>query len=487
MDPVFDTYEIGQSYDEYFEEDKKIKNHLYPLVNRLAKLGKTEILRRQTAAESLLLNLGVTFNVTGDSSGPERIFPMDILPRLIELNKWKNIEKGLRQRTYALNEFIQDIYNNQNILKDRIIPPEVIYTSPGYKNQCRGVTPPGKTWIHVGGMDMVSDEKGNVYVLEDNLRCPSGVSYVLENRQVMKRTLPQVFEEMNPLPVEDYPIQLLETLRSTAPNTSTDPCLAVLTPGIYNSAYFEHSFLAQQMGVELVTGDDLFVENKFLFMRTTRGPKRIDVLYRRIDDDFLDPRVFRPDSMLGVPGIMECFTSGNLTLANAPGTGIADDKVIYAYIPEIIKYYLGEDQILPNVPTYLCQNPSDYKYVLENMDKLVIKSANESGGYGVLIGPHASKEELAKWKTRVQSDPRNYLAQVKLNLSMAPCIIGENFEPRHIDLRPFILFGKEIFILPGGLTRVALRKGSLIVNSSQGGGSKDTWVVEHLPTEENDA
>lgn len=483
MEDLFSDYQHGISYDEYFLPDGKVRDHLRPLLDRLNELGQRELFRRQNAAESLLLNLGVTFNVHGNEKGGERIFPMDVLPRLLPYQEWEMIERGLIQRTRALNVFLQDIYNNQSILKNRIIPQDVVFTSPGYKNQCRGLTPPQKVWIHVGGMDMVRDHTGKFYVLEDNLRCPSGVSYVLENRQVMKRTFPQVFEVMNPLAIEDYPLRLRETLLSAAPSFAREPTIAVLTPGIYNSAYFEHSFLAQQMGVELVTGDDLFVDKKSLYMRTTRGPKRVDVLYRRIDDDFLDPSVFRPDSVLGVSGIMECFESGNLTLANAPGTGVADDKVIYAYIPEIIKYYLDEEQILPNVPTYLCHRKNDYTYVLEHMEELVIKSSNESGGYGVLIGPHASKAEIDTWRARIKSDPRNYLAQLKIDLSEAPTMIGGVFEPRHIDLRPFILHGKEISVLPGGLSRVALKKGSLIVNSSQGGGSKDTWIVRENSNE----
>lgn len=477
MESLFDQYTLGKSYDEYFQDSSGIRTYLKPIRDRFHDLGKDEILRRQRAAESLLLNLGVTFGVYGNEQGGERIFPMDIIPRVIPQSEWEYIDRGLRQRTLALNAFIQDIYNEQLILKNKVIPEEVIFTSPGFKTQCKNTTPPNSTWIHVGGMDMVRDDKGGWYVLEDNLRCPSGVSYVLENRQVMKRTFPQVFETMRPYPVEDYPMHLLNTLRSTSPPAAKEPTVAVLTPGIYNSAYFEHSFLAQQMGVELVTGEDLFVEKSCLYMRTTRGPKQVDVLYRRIDDDFLDPRAFLPHSMLGVPGIMDCYKSGNLTLANAPGTGIADDKVIYAYVPDIIKYYLNEDPILPNVPTYLCNKKSDFDYVLANLSKLVIKSANESGGYGVLIGPHASSEQLATWKNRILSDPRNYLAQEVINLSEAPTIIEGKLEPRHIDLRPFILCGKNINIIPGGLSRVALRKGSLVVNSSQGGGSKDTWVI----------
>jgi len=477
MKDFFTGYPTHISYDEYIDSQSNVRAQVKGLVDRIHQLGLDELLRRQAAAESLLLTLGVTFNVHGGEKGKERIFPMDILPRVLPFKEWEHIERGLKQRTFALNAFIQDIYNRQLILKNRVIPQDVVFTSPGYKNQCRGMTPPKGVWIHIGGMDMVRDHTGTFYVLEDNLRCPSGVSYVLENRQVMKRTFPQVFESLKPVQVEDYPLRLKQMLQATAPEAAREPVIAVLTPGIFNSAYFEHSFLAQQMGVELVTGSDLYVEKKCLYMRTTRGKSRVDVLYRRIDDDFIDPRVFRPDSLLGVSGLMDCYREGNLTLANAPGTGIADDKVIYAYVPEIIKFYLGEEPILPNVPTYLCHKEKDLSYVLDNMEKLVIKSAHESGGYGVLIGPHASQEELSNWRKRIHADPRNYLAQLKVDLSVAPVIINGKLEPRHIDLRPFILYGRDVHILPGGLSRVALKKGSLVVNSSQGGGSKDTWVV----------
>lgn len=432
---------------------------------------------KQRSAERLLLHMGITFNVYGDSGGTERIFPFDLIPRIVTSNEWSVLERGLKQRIYALNLFINDVYHDQKILKDHVIPREVIESASSLRPQCVGLKPPKGVWCHVTGTDLVRDSNGQLYVLEDNLRVPSGVSYVLENRNIMKSTFPALFEGMAVRAVDDYPSKLLEMLESLAPDSVSRPRVVVLTPGIYNSAYFEHSFLAQQMGVPLVEGSDLVVSGGSVLMRTTKGFERIDVIYRRIDDDFLDPKAFREDSLLGVPGLMEAYKAGRVALANAPGNGVADDKVIYAYVPEIIKYYLGEDAIIPNVPTYLCWRDNDRQHVLQNLDKLVVKAANESGGYGMLVGPHASAPQRVEFAAKIAENPRNYIAQPTLGLSRVPTIVDDHAEGRHVDLRPYILYGKEIYVLPGGLTRVALRKGSLVVNSSQGGGSKDTWVL----------
>ncbi len=425
-----------------------------------------------------MLQLGITFNVYGDSSGTERIFPFDLIPRIVRAEEWEWIERGLKQRIHALNAFINDIYHDQKILKDKIIPEEVIQSATFYRKQCLGINPPGGVWCHITGTDLVRHGDGQIYVLEDNLRVPSGVSYVLENRDLMKRTFPQVFEGLRVRPVDDYPSKLLETLSSIAPPGTTDhPTVVLLTPGIYNSAYFEHSFLAQKMGVQLVEGRDLVVQDQVVWMRTTKGLRRVDVIYRRIDDDFLDPKCFRKDSLLGVPGLVDAYRAGNVSLANAPGNGVADDKVVYAYVPDMIRYYEGEDPILPNVPTFLCWRDQDRQHVLQNLDKLVVKCANEAGGYGMLVGPHSTAEQRAEFHAKITANPRNYIAQPTLALSRVPTLIDDHLEGRHVDLRPYILYGKEINVLPGGLTRVALRKGSLVVNSSQGGGSKDTWVL----------
>lgn len=473
----FDTYDTGGFYDELMEGPGKPRPGAEVLVDRIQSLSKGDLLRRQAAAEQTLLQMGITFNVYGAEGGTERIFPFDIIPRIIPGTEWSAIEHGLTQRIEALNLFIDDIYHEQRILKDGVVPKEKILSAASYRVVCAGLNPPKGVWCHITGTDLVRDSDGRYYVLEDNLRCPSGVSYVLANRQVLKRTFPHVFYQTHVRPVIDYPSHLLETLKHVAPDGTHDPTVAVLTPGMYNSAYFEHAFLAQQMGVELVEGRDLTVENGWVCMRTTKGLRRIDVLYRRIDDDFIDPCVFRPDSMLGVPGLFEAYRSGRIALANAPGTGIADDKVIYAYVPRIIKYYLDQDPVLPNVPTYICDEPDDQAYVLENLDKLVVKAANESGGYGMLVGPHSIAAQQQEFAERIRANPRNYIAQPTLSLSRAPVIVDGGFEGRHVDLRPYVLYGKSIYVLAGGLTRVALKKGSLVVNSSQGGGSKDTWVL----------
>jgi uncharacterized circularly permuted ATP-grasp superfamily protein len=421
--------------------------------------------------------MGITFSVYGDEQGTERIFPFDIVPRIIPQHEWAGMEAGLKQRIQALNLFIDDIYHAQRIIRDRIIPQELILSASGFRRECIGLNPPGGVWCHITGTDLVRGGDGRFYVLEDNLRCPSGVSYVLENRVVMKRSFPRAFDAARVLPVSDYPNRLLALLQNLAPARGDKPVVAVWTPGIYNSAYFEHSFLAQQMGIELVEGRDLVAVDDRVMMRTTNGLKPVDVLYRRIDDDFIDPEVFRADSMLGVPGLMRAYRAGRLALANAPGTGVADDKAVYAFVPAMIRYYLDQEPILSNVETYLCWREADLKYVLANLDKLVVKKVGESGGYGMLVGPHATAAERAEYAGQVRANPRNFIAQPTLSLSRVPTLIDDHFEGRHVDLRPYILYGREIYVMPGGLTRVALKKGSLVVNSSQGGGSKDTWVL----------
>jgi uncharacterized circularly permuted ATP-grasp superfamily protein len=482
----FAQYDPGGFFDEMFGGLQRPRPAARALVQFINRLPDGELLRRQRSAERALLNMGITFNVYGDSEGTERIFPFDLVPRIVSAAEWVTIERGLKQRIHALNLFIDDIYHDQRVIKDGIVPGDVIRSAAAYRAQCEGLTPPRGIWCHVTGTDLVRHDDGNVYVLEDNMRCPSGVSYVLGNRNVMKRTFPQVFESSRIRPVHDYPSRLREMLEYLAPSDIEAPRVVVLTPGIYNSAYFEHSFLAQQMGVELVEGRDLVVSDGFVWMRTTKGFERVDVIYRRVDDDFLDPETFRPDSMLGVPGLMDVYKTGRVALANAPGTGVADDKVVYAYVPAIVKYYLQEDIILPNVPTYVCSDDKDRKYVLENLSTLVVKAANESGGYGMLVGPHSTKAEQAEFADRIRAMPRNYIAQPTLSLSRVPTIVDDGFEGRHVDLRPYILNGPSIFVLPGGLTRVALKKGSLVVNSSQGGGSKDTWVLADDPRVDSD-
>lgn len=477
MTPLFEGYTTDSFWDEMFTPDGVPRPEAQILVERISQLGLEEVTRRQEAIERSLMRMGITFAVYGDEQGTEKIFPFDLIPRIVSALEWKQIESGLSQRIRALNEFIGDIYHDQNILNDEVVPRSLFEKATAYRRECHGLNPPHGIWCHITGTDLVRDGHGQILVLEDNLRCPSGVSYVLQNRFVMKRSFPQVFADSRVRPVVDYPSRLYETLKYLAPENIQNPTICVLTPGIYNSAYYEHSFLAQQMGVELVEGRDLAVKDGFVFMRTTEGFQRVDVIYRRIDDDFIDPQVFRADSMLGVPGLMNAYRNGRVALANAPGTGVADDKVIYAFVPEMIRYYLNEEPILPNVPTYLCQRDDDRKYVLEHLSELVVKAANESGGYGMLVGPHSTREEQQKFADLIESNPRNYIAQPTLSLSRVPTLMGDHFEGRHVDLRPYILFGKDVFVLPGGLTRVALKKGSLVVNSSQGGGSKDTWVL----------
>jgi len=477
----FDHYQAGAFFDEMFEAGGEPRAAARALVQLIETMTAGELLRRQQSAERALLHMGITFNVYGDSSGTERIFPFDLVPRIVAAAEWNWIEAGLKQRIRALNLFIDDVYHDQKIIKDGVVPAEIVGTASSFRKQCVGMNPPGGVWCHITGTDLVRDRDGQIYVLEDNLRCPSGVSYVLQNRVVMKRTFPQVFESSRIRPVDDYPSRLRDLLESLAPASVESPRVVVLSPGIHNSAYFEHSFLAQQMGVELVEGRDLVVFDNFVWMRTTKGFERVDVIYRRIDDDFLDPKTFRPDSALGVSGLMDIYRAGRVALVNAPGTGVADDKVVYAYVPAIVKYYLGEDILIPNVPTFVCAEEDDRKQVLARLPELVVKAANESGGYGMLVGPSSTKDQQADFAARIEANPRNYIAQPTLSLSRVPTIVSGAFKGRHVDLRPYILYGKDIFVLPGGLTRVALKEGSLVVNSSQGGGSKDTWVLADDP------
>jgi uncharacterized circularly permuted ATP-grasp superfamily protein len=473
----FTDYDPGDFYDELFLAKGQPRPEAIPLIDRINSLQPAEVKRRHQAAQIALFKMGVTFNVYSDDQGTERILPFDIVPRIISMNDWATIERGLRQRIEVLNLFLADIYNEQKILKDNIIPAEIIFSASGFLKPCMGLQPPKGIWCHITGTDLVRDRDGSWYVLEDNLRCPSGVSYVLENRRVMKSTFPLVFNTMQIQPVEEYPSQLLETLLNLAPDHLSDPTVVVLTPGIYNSAYFEHSYLAQQMGVQLVEGRDLVIADGYLQMRTTKGLQRVDVVYRRVDDDFIDPTTFRADSLLGIPGLTDVYRCGRVAIANALGTGIADDKVIYAYVPAMIRYYLNEEPVLSNVPTFLCWEQTQQSHVLANLDKLVVKCASESGGYGMLVGPHATPAEREQFAQKIQAAPRNYIAQPTLCLSRVPTMLDGDFEGCHVDLRPYILYGKQIFVNPGGLTRVAMRRGSLVVNSSQGGGSKDTWVV----------
>jgi uncharacterized circularly permuted ATP-grasp superfamily protein len=482
----FTQYQTDEFFDEMFGENGEPRASARPLVQNIEALPEGEFVNRQRAAERALLQMGITFNVYGESAGTEKIFPFDLVPRIVPAAEWSRIERGLKQRIFALNLFIDDLYGEQKILKDKELPADIILGAKAFRKECMGFKPPRGIWCHVTGTDLVRHRDGQIYVLEDNLRCPSGVSYVLENRAVMKSMFPQVFAAAKIRPVANYPSRLRDMLEYLSPDCITTPRCVVLTPGIYNSAYFEHSFLAQQMGVELVEGRDLVIDDGYVCMHTTKGFERVDVIYRRIDDDFLDPKRFRADSMLGVPGLMEVYRAGNVALANAPGGGVADDKVVYAYVPRIVKYYLGEDIILPNVPTYICAEEEDLQYVLSHLDRLVVKAANESGGYGMLIGPHASASQREEFARKVKAAPRNYIAQPTLALSRVPTLIDDHFEGRHVDLRPYILYGKDIFVLPGGLTRVALKRGSLVVNSSQGGGSKDTWVLADAPVPERD-
>jgi len=475
----WNTYPCQDLYDELVAAPGQGRNAFAGLLDDLKDLGPDELVARQAAAEVAIKEMGITFTVYSEEGGAiDRAWPFDIIPRIIPKSEWDRVEAGLKQRVQALNLFIDDLYHDQRIIKDGVFPAEVLAKSVNFRPQCVGVNPPLGIWAHICGSDLVRDADGTIYVLEDNLRVPSGVSYMLENRLVTKRVFPELFEHYAPLPVDDYPSQLFDTLAALSPRPADYPQVAVLTPGIYNSAYFEHAYLAQQMGCELVEGRDLFVDkDDCVYMRTVDGPKRVDVIYRRVDDLFLDPEAFRADSTLGVPGLMRAWTAGTVALANAPGAGVADDKVVYAFVPEIIKFYLDAEAILPNVPTYRCMDAPSLAYTLEHMERLVVKPANESGGYGMLVGPASTAAERAQFAVLIRQDPRNYISQPALKLSTVPTIVGRNLEPRHVDLRPFILSADRQQVTMGGLTRVALRKGSLVVNSSQGGGSKDTWIV----------
>ena len=472
----FGNYDTEGFYDELCLPDGTPRPAAEPLFTKINELPEGELQRRQIIAESAFYDNGITFAVYGNKDGKDKIIPFDVIPRIVSADDWKHLEAGLKQRTEALNCFLTDIYNDRKILRDKIVPESLINTCTAYRAQMEGFVPPKGIWAHITGTDLVRDTDGTFYVLEDNMRCPSGVSYVLQNRQILKRTFPQVFSNCSIRPVDEYCTRLRHALEYLADSTAS-PKVVVLTPGIYNSAYYEHSYLAQQMGVDLVTGDDLVVQDKKVYARTTRGLKQVHVIYRRVDDEFLDPKVFRPDSCLGVPGLIEAYKAGNVALANAPGCGVADDKAIYTYVPQIIKYYLGEEAIIPNVPTFVCENPKHMQHVLDHIENMVVKAASESGGYGMLVGPKSTKEECEAFKSKIIANPRNYIAQPMISLSRVPCIVDGGFEGRHVDLRPYIVQGRETYILPGGLTRVALRKGSIVVNSSQGGGCKDTWVI----------
>jgi len=474
------AYPTEGIHDELLSGPGVPRDHIRNLVTHLSELDEEDLSSRQQTAELAIKEMGITFTVYSEDEGTiDRTWPFDIVPRVIAKDEWDGIEAGLKQRVEALNRFIDDIYHEQKILKDGVFPNEVLAESQNFRPQCVGVDPPLGVWAHICGSDLVRDKDGTMYVLEDNLRVPSGVSYMIENRLVTKRVFPELFEDYAPLPVDGYASQLFDTLASLSPRPADFPEVVVLTPGIYNSAYFEHSYLAQQMGCELVEGRDLFVDDDdCVYMRTVDGLERVDVIYRRIDDLFMDPEAFHPDSVLGVPGLLRAWKAGNVALANAPGAGVADDKVVYAFVPEIIKYYLDADPIIPNVPTFRCMYPEEREHVLEHLHELVVKPANESGGYGMLMGPQASKAEREKFAQLIRKNPRNYIAQPVITLSTVPTVVGRGLEPRHVDLRPFILSADRIQVTTGGLTRVALRKGSLVVNSSQGGGSKDTWIVE---------
>ena len=471
----FAQYQTDGFFDEMFAVEGRLRPGYDAFKTRVEQLSSEEMIRRQQAAERALMAMGITFNVYSENEGTERIMPIDIIPRIVPGDEWNRLEQGLIQRITALNLFIDDVYNAQHILNDGVVPRELIESSKCFLQPCVGLKPPKGIWCHITGTDLIRGDDGTFMVLEDNLRCPSGVSYMLENRELLKQTFPEVIARTNVRPVSDYPTQLLNMLQFITDRP--DPTVCVLTPGIYNSAYFEHSYLAQQMGVELVDARDLVVHDGYVKMRTTKGFQIVDVIYRRIDDTFLDPHVFNPQSLIGIPGIFDVYKRGRVALANAPGTGVADDKVIYAYVPRIIKYYLDQDPIIPNVQTYICGEDDDRQYVLDHIDTLVVKEANEAGVYGMLIGPKASKKDHDLFREKIKQNPRNYIAQPTISLSRVPCLVDGQVEGRHVDLRPYILYGDGIKVIPGGLTRVALRKGSLVVNSSQGGGSKDTWVL----------
>jgi len=476
----WNAYQPNGFFDELVDAQGKIRTHGRKLADFFANLTGEELTHARSVADLAIKEMGISFTIYSEGSAIDRAWPVDLIPRIIGKKEWQKVEVGLKQRVEALNLFINDLYHEQKIVKDGIFPKELLEKSVNFRPQCVGITPPNNIWAHICGSDLVRDVHGELFVLEDNLRVPSGVSYMLENRSVMKRIFPELFEQISILPVNDYPSQLFDMLSAMSPRKQDIPEVVVLTPGIYNSAYFEHCYLAQQMGCELVEGRDLVVEkDDCVYMKTIRGLQRVDVIYRRIDDLFLDPEAFNPDSTLGVPGLMRAWAKGNVALVNAPGAGVADDKVVYAYVPEIIKYYLGEEAKLANVPTYKCFIKNECDYVIDNIDKLVVKPANESGGYGLLIGPKSTKAQQKACIEQIKADPRNWVAQPTLSLSTVPTLCDTGASGRHVDLRPFILSsGKNTEVTTGGLTRVAMVKGSLVVNSSQGGGSKDTWIVD---------
>jgi len=465
-------------FNEMYLPDGKVREHFAPLAEWLATMPPERVAEKRREADLLFHRMGITFAIYGDEQGAERLIPFDTIPRIIPRTEWEMLERGLKQRVNALNRFLHDIYHGQEILKAGLIPAEQVLANDAYQVAMMGLDLPHQMYSHIAGIDLIRDGDGRYLVLEDNLRTPSGVAYMLENRRMMMRLFPELFARQSVLPIEHYPALLLDTLRSISPRAPREPTVVVLTPGPHNSAYFEHLFLAQQMGVELVEGADLFVRDGQLYMRTTAGRQRVDVVYRRLDDAYLDPLAFRPDSLLGVPGLLSVYRAGNVALANAMGTGVADDKSTYPYVPEMIRFYLGEGPILGNVPTWQCRRPEDLELVLERLPELVVKEVQGSGGYGMLIGPAAKKKEIEQFRARLLANPANYIAQPTLSLSSCPTFIERGIGARHIDLRPFVLSGRDVKLVPGGLTRVALEEGSLVVNSSQGGGTKDTWVVD---------
>jgi len=476
---LFENYSpLASTFDEFFSSEGDRRPEAAQVIELLNRLGPAEYQTRQRIADSTFLRSGITFSVYSDQRGSERIFPFDLIPRIVPADEWQRVRAGLEQRIRALNHFLLDIYGEQRILAEKVIPSELVLAAKGYLPEMRGIRPPGDVYVHIAGIDLIRGPDGRFLVLEDNARTPSGVSYVLENRMVMKKVLPRIFAQTQVSGVEQYPIRLREALASVGPAPDDEDGTVVLTPGPYNSAYFEHSFLARKMGVPLVEGNDLFIDDDRVYAKTTLGRRRVDVIYRRIDDPFLDPKAFNPESVLGVPGLVQAYAKGNVALANAIGNGVADDKAIYPFVPDMIEFYLSERPLLEQVETYVCAREKDLAYVIEHIEELVVKAVNEAGGYGMLIGPQASKEQCEDFRNRIRSNPRNYIAQPRIELSTCPTWVDGKVGPRRVDLRPYIVTGRETWVLPGGLTRVALVEGSYVVNSSQGGGSKDTWVFE---------
>jgi uncharacterized circularly permuted ATP-grasp superfamily protein len=478
MQPLLERYARVDFFDEFADEFGVPRSHYVGLARTLRSIDWSDFQHRVATVNAVLLQRGVTFTVYADARGTERILPFDLIPRIVPGDEWAVLKRGLAQRVYALNAFLADVYGKQRILVDGIVPWDLVYSSRYFSREMIGFKLPHDVYIHVSGIDLIRGRDGTYYVLEDNLRTPSGISYVLENRDVLKRSFPRLFEHYQPRPVDDYPRRLLAALINAAPFGNVEPTIVVLTPGIYNSAYFEHTMLARRMGVELVEGHDLIVRDNVVYMKTTKGTQRIDVIYRRVDDDYLDPIYFRSDSSLGVAGLMDAYRAGNVVLANAVGSGVADDKAVYPFVPAMIKYYLGEDPILPNVPTFDCNDQQQRRHVLTHLDELVVKNTNQSGGYGMLMGPASTRLDREKFRTAIEATPRDFIAQPIIPLSCHPTIVGDDLAPRHIDLRPYVLYGKEIDVPACALTRVALQSGSLVVNSSQGGGSKDTWILD---------